>query len=164
MINRLLFLILLGIALFAVSAEAEPYPPKVNSPEGVVFKLYQDYAWEAVMAAGYDGLMQQPPQILKRYFDDNLTALILRDRKCSEKGEICRLDFVPIWASQDPAAVDLTVEKTKKKDIVKVKFRYPSTNEKIELKYRVTNTPRGWRVSDIAGKDWSLLAILSSPE
>lgn len=108
--------------------------------------------------------MQQPPKILKQYFDENLTALILRDRKCSEKGEICRLDFVPMWASQDPAAVDLTVEKTGKKDIIKVQFRYPSTNEKIELKYRVTKTPNGWRISDIAGKDWSLLAILSSPE
>ena len=116
------------------------------------------------MAAGYDGLMQQPPQILKQYFDDNLTALILRDRKCSEKGEICRLDFVPIWAAQDPAAVDLSVEKTKKKDIIKVKFRYPSNNEKIELTYRVTKTLKGWRISEISGKDWSLLAILSSPE
>lgn len=126
--------------------------------------VIKDYAWEAVMAAGYDGLMQQPSQILKRYFDDNLTALILRDRKCSEKGETCRLDFVPMWASKDPTAVDLTVEQTEKKEIINVKFRYPGTKEKIELKYRVTQTPKGWRISDIAGKDWSLLAILSAPE
>jgi hypothetical protein len=164
MINRLLTFVLLATALFAATAEAELRPPKVNSPEGIVFKLYRDYAWEAVMAAGYDGLMQQPPRILKQYFDDNLTDLILRDRKCSEKGEICRLDFVPIWASQDPAAVDLTVEKTNKKNIIKVTFRYPSNKENIELKYRVTNTPKGWRISDIVGKEWSLLALLSSPE
>lgn len=164
MIIRFLSLLVIAFALFASSAWAELQPPRVNSPEGIVFKLYRDYAWEAVIAAGYDGLMQQPPKILKQYFDENLTALILRDRKCSEKGEICRLDFVPMWASQDPAAVDLTVEKTGKKDIIKVQFRYPSTNEKIELKYRVTKTPNGWRISDIAGKDWSLLAILSSPE
>jgi len=164
MIKRLVTLLLLATTLFAASADAELRPPKENSPEGIVFKLYKDYAWEAVMAAGYDGLMQQPPKILKQYFDDCLTSLILRYRKCSEKGEICRLDFVPIWASQDPAAVDLTVEKTKKKDIIKVKFRYPSNNEKIELKYRVTQTPKGWRISDIAGKDWSLQAILSAPE
>src|SRR6266568_914145 len=123
MIRRLVTILLLATALFAASADAEIRPPKENSPEGIVFKLYRDYAWEAVMAAGYDGLMQQPPQILMQYFDDNLSALILRDRKCSEKGEICRLDFVPIWTSQDPAAVDLTVEETEKKDIVKVKFR-----------------------------------------
>ncbi len=164
MIKTLVTLLLLTTALFTASADAGLRPPKENSAEGIVFKLYKDYAWEAVMAAGYDGLMQQPPQILKQYFDINLTALILRDRKCSDKGEICRLDFVPVWASQDPAAVDLTVEKTKSKDIIKVKFRYPSNNEKIELKYRVTRTPKGWRISDIAGKDWSLLAILSAPE
>lgn len=161
---RFLSLVVIASALFASSAWAELRPPRVNSPEGIVFKLYRDYAWEAVIAAGYDGLMQQPPQILKQYFDDNLTNLILRDRKCSEKGEICRLDFVPIWDSQDPAAVDLTVEKSEKKNIIKVKFRYPSTNKKIELKYRVTMTPKGWRISDISGKDWSLLAILSSLE
>jgi hypothetical protein len=87
MIKRLISLILLATALFAVTAEAELRPPRVNSPEGIVFKIYKDYAWEAVMAAGYDGLMQQPPQILKQYFDDKLAALILRDRKCSEKGK-----------------------------------------------------------------------------
>jgi len=40
----------------------------------------------------------------------------------------------------------------------------PSTNEKIELVYHVTNTAKGWRISDISGKDWSLLKILLSPE
>ena len=164
MINKVLCFALFLTALFAVSAEAEHHPPKANSPEGIVFKLYRDYAWEAVIAAGYDGLMQQPPQILKQYFDDNLTALILRDRKCSEKGEICRLGFVPMWDSQDPGASDLTVEKTEQEDAIKVKFRYPGNNKEIELKYRVTKTPKGWRISDISGKDWSLLAILSSPE
>jgi len=161
---RLLSIVVVVTALFTASAEAELRPPNLNSPEGIVFKVYRDYAWEAVMAAGYDGLMQEPPQILKQYFDDNLTDLILRDRKCSEKGEICRLDFVPIWDSQDPAATDLKVEKTEKKNIIRVKFRYPSTNKNIQLKYRVTKTPKGWRISDITGKDWSLLAILSSPE
>lgn len=164
MIIRFLYLMVIASALIASPAWAELQPPRVNSPEGIVFQLYRDYAWEAVIAAGYDGLMQQPSQILQQYFDENLIALILRDRKCSENGEICRLDFVPMWASQDPAAVDLTVEKTESKNIIKVQFRYPGTNEKIELKYRVTKTPMGWRISDIAGKDWSLLAILSSPE
>jgi len=161
---RLFSLLLLTTALFVTSAEARPRPPKENSPEGIVFKVYRDFAWEAVMAGGGYGLMQQPPEVLKQYFDNKLTSLILRDRKCSEKGEVCRLDFVPIWDSQDPAAVDLTVEKTKKNNIIKVEFRYPSSNEKIELSYRVTNTAKGWRISDISGKDWSLLKILSSAE
>jgi hypothetical protein len=164
MILRLVTLSIVAATLLVASAEAAPSPPKANTPEGIVFKVYRDFAWEAVMAGGWDGLMEQPPAILKQYFDDKLTALILRDRKCSEKGEICRLDFVPIWASQDPAAVDLTVEKTKKTNIIKVQFRYPSTNEKMELRYQVTSTTKGWRISDISGKDWSLLKILSSPE
>jgi hypothetical protein len=164
MINRFLALVLLVFPLFATVAEADLRPSKVNSPDGIVVKLYRDYAWEAVMAAGLDGLMQQSPPVLKQYFDDNLVALILRDRKCSDKGDICRLDFDPIWSSQDPAAVDLTVARTNKNNIIKVQFRYPSTNEKIELRYHVTNTVKGWRINDISGKNWSLLKILSSPE
>jgi hypothetical protein len=164
MILRLFSLLVLAAALLVASAEAAPRRPKVNSPEGIVFKVYRDFAWEAVMGGRGDGLMQQPSRILKQYFDEKLTSLILRDRACSRKGEVCRLDFVPMWDSQDPAAVDLTVEKTEKNNIIKVQFRYPGSNEKIELKYRVTRTPKGWRISDIAGKDWSLLAILSKPE
>lgn len=164
MILRLFMPLLLTTALFVTSAIASSLPPKANSPEGIVSKVYKDYAWEAVMADGGDGLMQQPPQILKQYFDEKLTSLILRDRACSEKGGVCRLDFAPIWASQDPAALDLKVGKADQGNIIRVQFRYPSTNEKIELKYSVTKTNQGWRISNIAGKDWSLLKILSSPE
>ena len=153
-----------AVALIITSAEASPRPPKANSPEGIVLKVYRDYAWEAVMAGGWDGLMEQPRKVLEQYFDEKLTSLILNDRACAEKEGMCRLDFVPIWASQDPSAGDLTVEKTDKANIIKVKFRYPSNNEKIELKYRVTKTTKGWRISDITGKDWSLLSILSSSE
>ena len=91
-------------------------------------------------------------------------ALILKDRACTEKKGMCNLSFVPIWGSQDPGARDLTVEKTDKPNIIIVKFRYPGNDEKVELKYRLTKTAKGWRISDVSGKDWSLFSILSSPE
>lgn len=164
MILRVLCFIALSTVLLITSTEAALRPPKANSPDGIVFKLYRDYAWEAVMAQGWDGLLEQPRKVLEQYFDEKLSSLILRDQACAEKEGMCRLDFDPIWASQDPSAGDLTVEKTKKADIIAVKFRYPSTNKKILLKYRVTKTSKGWRISDIIGEDWSLLAILSAPE
>lgn len=139
--------------------------PPASAPEGMVFQLYKEYAWEAVLTGGPDGLMQQPREVLESYFDTNLASLILKDRACVKKRrEICKLDFDPIWASQDPSAGDLNVEKTKNENIVKVQFRYPSTDERIELLYRLTKTSKGWRISDISSKQWSLLAILSSKE
>jgi hypothetical protein len=153
------------LSFLITSVEATPRPPDSNSPEGIVFKLYRDYAWEAIMAGSFsDELLEQPQNVLEQYFDEKLTALILKNRVCEEKKGMCNLDFNPIWDSQDPSAGDLTVEKTDKQNIVSVKFRYPSTDERTELKYRVTKTAAGWRISDISGKDWSLVSILSRPE
>jgi len=164
MILRSTLLTVVAIAVLITSAEAVPRPPKANSQQGTVLKLYRDFAWEAVMdVPGWDGLMDQPRKVLDQYFDEKLTSLILRDRACAEKKGMCRLDFCPIWASQDPSAGDLQVEPSDKPNYVSVKFRYPSTNEKVELKYRLTQTPKGWRISDIIGPDWSLLNILTAP-
>lgn len=156
-------MLLLGI-LFIPNAESSSISQKTNSPESIVFQIYRDFAWEAVMAENFDGLMEQSRSGLERYFDDKLTSLILKDRACAEKEGLCSLDFLPIWSSQDPGARELKIETTDNQNIIKVKFIYPSTDEKIELLYRVTKTPKGWRISDISGKDWSLLLILTSPK
>jgi len=152
------------ISLLINSVQAAPFQPNDRSPEGIVLKVYKDFAWEAVMAGPYDGLIQQPKNVLEQYFDEKLTTLILKDRACAERKGMCNLDFDPIWDSQDPSAGDLTVEKTDNQNIISVKFRYPSNDKKIELKYRVTKTTKGWRISDISGKNWSLVSILSKPE
>lgn len=164
MVLRSILLTFFAITLLTLSVGAAPFQPNDSSPEGIVFKIYKDFAWEAVMSGPYDGLMQQPQIVLEQYFDEKLTSLILKDRACAKKKGMCNLDFLPIWDSQDPSAGDLTVEKTNKPYIISVTFRYPSIDKKIELKYRVTKTTKGWRISNISGKDWSLLLILSSPQ
>lgn len=164
MIKKSISLFSLAVTLFITSAEAAQSLTSANSPETTVLKFYRDFAWEAVMdVPGWDGLIDQPKNVLGQYFDERLTFLILRDRECAKKNGQCRLDFLPIWASQDPGAGDLKVEKSGEADCVLVTFRYPSTNEKIQLKYRISETPKGWRISDIKGPDWSLLSILESP-
>lgn len=160
---RSILFALFAMALLATSVEAAPGSPNADSPEGVVIKVYRDFAWEAVMAEGSGGLMEQSRIVLKQYFDEKLVSLILKDRACAEKEGQCKLDFLPIWASQDPGAEELKVKKTDKTNIIAVNFRYPSTTERIDLRYRVTKTSKGWRISDIEGKDWSLLSILSPP-
>ena len=163
MVLRSLLLVFFAAALLITSAEASPHLSNTDSPEATVLKLYRDFAWEAVMEVPeWEGLMDQPRKVLDQYFDDNLSSLILKDRACAEKEGLCRLDFLPIWDSQDPTARDLKVEKSGKPDVVLVKFRYLTTNEKVELKYRLSKTSRGWRISDITGQAWSLLSILTS--
>jgi|MudIll2142460700_1097286.scaffolds.fasta_scaffold139748_2 hypothetical protein len=164
MVSRSILFSFFAITFAINSVEAAPFQPNDKSPDGIVLRVYKDFAWEAVMARSFDGLMQQPKGVLKQYFDEKLTSLILKDQACAEKKGMCNLSFVPIWGSQDPSAGDLTVEKTDDPNIITVKFRYCCNDEKIELKYRVTKTGKGWRISDISGKNWSLLSILSSPE
>jgi hypothetical protein len=152
--------------LFAVltisisSLSAAPPPP---GPDAVVSQLYKDFAWEAVPDhAEKPGLIEQPRAVLQRYFDDGLTNLILADRACAERThEICRLDFSPIWDSQDPAASGLKVSATKDPSVVNVTFRDPESHDVTELTYRMTKTQAGWRVHDIAYKSHeSLLTLL----
>jgi hypothetical protein len=147
-LTRLVFVcmfLMLGSVAYAASSG--------DRPEDTVARMYKDFAWEAVIdEPRWDGeqLIEQPEPILRRYFDDRLTALILRDRACVAKShEICRLNFDPIWASQDPGATELKVFPATSSNIVQVQFRYPGDKARIKLSYRMMRTARGWRIADI---------------
>jgi hypothetical protein len=151
------------LAVLTISIARLSAAPPPTGPDVVVSQLYKDFAWEVVPDhAEKPGLIDQPRAVLRRYFDDGLTNLILEDRACAERThEICRLDFSPIWDSQDPAASGLKVSPTKDPNVVRVTFRYPGSNELMELSYRMTKTKDGWRVHDIAYHSHaSLLSLL----
>ncbi len=135
-----------------------------------VAQLYRDFAWEAVVEEpdwrGH-GLLEQPRSMLLRYFDERLTDLLLRDRACQIRTRgLCRLDFDPIWASQDPGATELKVLPTQDSAVVVVTFRYPNiTRDSIALKYQLKRTKSGWRIDDISqGTEPSLATLLSRKE
>jgi hypothetical protein len=152
------------VVVFVSSLTAQRAKPP--DAAATVAQLYRDFAWEAVVEEppwhGHD-LIDQPRAVLLRYFDERLTDLLLADRACASRTHaICRLDFLPIWASQDPAATGLKVLPTQDSSVVVVKFRYPSGGDSIELRYQVLKTKRGWRIDDISqGSRWSLRALLS---
>jgi hypothetical protein len=142
---------LIPLLLFSASISAWAADP---TPVQVVTRLYCDFAWEALIEeptpAG-DTLIDQPKAVLERYLDDNLTALILKDRECVRRThEVCRLDFVPIWASQDPGGTSgLHVSSSRDKPaIVNVRFRYVD-GQMANLRFDMVKTPRGWRVADV---------------
>lgn len=74
---------------------------------------------------------------------------MVQDRQCATtSGEPCNLDFDPIFASQDPAAIDLSIRSVPN-DMVAVEFTYPSSGEKVKLEYRLAKSQAGWRIGDI---------------
>lgn len=134
----------------------------------VVYLLYKDYAWEALFedsgkVAGKP-LLSQPRRVLARYFDDTLVRLLLKEQAClaQHTGEVCNLDFNPIFASQDPGAAGLKIESSTPAQ-VEVQFIHPSDRSTVRLVYRMVHTRSGWRIDDIRypGTKTSLKSLLS---
>lgn len=135
-----------------------------KKPEDVVAWLYRDYSWEAVMDMNWENasLIEQSKKVLTQYFSVELADLILKDRDYVERThEIGKLDFDPIFASQDPAATKLKISPGSDANHVDVLFQYPGTDEITHLIYKVAKMKSGWRITDIIYKDGvSLSAIL----
>ncbi|MCA2988919.1 MAG: hypothetical protein INH02_16020 [Gemmatimonas sp.] len=141
----------------------------VSSPATVVAQLYRDYAWEIVLedAHGWSTLLDEPRDVLTKYFDDPLVDLLEQDRRCRERTRaICTLDGSPIWYSNDPDARRLTIAGGADSTEIAVSFtrsQPPPDGEIIKLTYRMARTPRGWRVHDVRFPEGgSLVALLSA--
>jgi len=128
-------------------------------PVFVIYRLYKDYGWAALFhdSDGADAskflgksLARQPKNILMRYFDKDLVALLIRDANCvkSNPGKECRLGFDPIFASQDVAAYDLKITDVGEGK-VSVEYTYPSNSEKIRLLFFTRKVKDKWKISDI---------------
>jgi len=160
LVSLLILVTLCGTPPFkAIAADYRNY----RKPEDVVAWLYRDYAFDAIMSEYWKdaSLIQQPENILRLYFTNELTSLILKDRQCVERThEICNLDFDPIFASQDPGAADLKISPLDSSGVVHVQFTYPSNGEKINLSYAVVKTKSGWRIKDIIYKEGRSLGKL----
>jgi len=112
-------------------------------------------------------LDKQSYEVLTKYFDEALSSLFVKNQQCMRKtGEVCSLDFDPIFASQDSAATDLTIKQTNG-NTVQVQFIYPSNGQKINLEYKTVKTANGWRISDIVyegSPKFSLKQLLSGKQ
>jgi hypothetical protein len=156
---------LAAIAIIAITSSIPAQKVKASPGLDVVARLYRDFAWEAVVETpiwrGHE-LLDQPRAVLARYFDDDLVRLWLADRACEARThEICKIDFMPIWDSQDPSGTFVNIAPTEDSTVVTVELRHPYNQLKL-LHYRLVKTAAGWRIHDIVlpGK-WSLVSILS---
>lgn len=145
---------ILAFALFATSSAACLAAPRVTESADVtvVARLYKDFAWQALGSMQNlfgKPVQQQSESILRQYFDPGLAALLVQERNCViRRREVCNMDFDPLFASQDPAATDFTIQ-GQGIGKVTVAFTYPSNGEKVKLDFLLKQVGRNWRISDV---------------
>jgi len=137
-------------ATFCVAVSCQAGHP-VAAQVDVVTKLYKDFAFESVIEepeAGA-GVLSSNPAVQAKYFTPRLSALIREDANCTVKThEICKLDWLPIWDSQDPIGATVKVLATSKTNKVNVEVRYQQ--EVKTLTYTLQRIGQGWRIDDIS--------------
>ena len=145
---------------------------ELDAKKAIVYQLYKDFGWSAVFDASGEAkyylgktIEEQLQDVLSKYFSPELVTLFLQEANCNaiRKGELCNLEFDPIFASQDPAASELSISSVEN-DNVTVQFIYPSNGMKVNLLYKLAKFKEGWRISDIiypGNNAPSLKAILS---
>lgn len=93
-VKKTLFFIILFLSLLNLHANDQEKIP-------VLKQLYK--AFPATGGLNDQSIVEQKKVILEKYFDKQLSSLITRDNLCKQRTqEICKLDFDPIYASQDP--------------------------------------------------------------
>jgi hypothetical protein len=105
--------------------------------------------------------MAQSVRVLQRTFTPDLVQLILKNRQWEARTHDVNMDFVPMWASQDPWAQEITIRSGATPDLVDVSYRSASSRTKIHLSYQLTKKSSAWRIADIHyDKGASLAEIL----
>lgn len=146
------------ISLAFTSAACFGADTKKSSPEDFIRSLYHFHQpgrdtpdWFA------------DKRTLAKYFAKELTALFIKDDECVKREQgVCNLDFDPIYDAQDfeKETTNIQIAAVESQpDLFNVTFTNLGTRT---LVYRLTNTPNGWRISDIKyPKGPSLKEILS---
>lgn len=148
----------LFISLVFISAACFGADTKNSSPEDFLRSLYRFHQPWTEQRSWFDN-----KQTLSKYFDKELTALFIKDDECKKREQgICNLDFDPIYDAQDfeKETTNLQIAaKVGQSELFNVTFTNLGTRT---LVYRLTNTPSGWRISDIKyPEEPSLKEILS---
>jgi hypothetical protein len=138
--------------LFCVLACLSSAAPAAEPDIEFIKRLYERYAWEATdnVPKSATLFIDEPRAELLKYLTAPLADALLQDRQCAKRTrQICRLDFSPMWASQDPGAAELRFERCSTPSRVKVSFKHPGSGERIVIEYVLAQTERGPRVADV---------------
>jgi hypothetical protein len=146
MFKTILFLFTLTAATFAGEL----------SPEDVVAQLYKAY--------GTEQSSEGETRLFSRCFDHDLMQLYLRDKR-EAKGEVGRLEVVPLYNAQEIQITDFSISApriTGSEALVTVRFKNIGKSTRIECVLH--RTANGWKISDLRYDDGSSLKkILQNP-
>jgi len=148
----------LFISLVFTSTACFGADAKKSSPEDFIRSLYRFHQPGKDTPFWFDD-----KRTLSKYFDKELTTLFIKDDECKKREQgVCNLDFDPIYDGQDleKETTNLQIAAVVgQPDLFKVTFTNLGTRT---LVYGLTNTPSGWRISDIKYPEGpSLKEILS---
>ena len=146
--------------LLALTAATTTFAGEL-SPKAVVAQLYKAY--------GTEQSPEGETHLFTRYFDDELLKLYLKDVR-EAKGEVGRLDAVPLYNAQEIQITDFSISapkitgpsRTGMEALVTVRFK--NIGKPTRVKCVLHRTVHGWKISDIRyDNGYSLKKILQSP-
>jgi hypothetical protein len=139
------------------SACVEPTP---GGPGDVVRALYAAFPWD-----GQEAVMTAPRDVLAKYFDDQLTRLLLKDLECRRRtGEYCWLTVDPIYVAQDAQITEMRFCGSNRGPEW-IEARFSNFGHRTVVAYKVgTRSPLGWRIADVDDSHGpTLVEYLSKP-
>lgn len=146
--------------LLSTSAVIYAENPPVQSPERLIRSVYSEHQpWKKKT------IILQDKDSLARYFDEQLSELILKENECVKTTrELCNLDFDPIMDAQDFEATkpDLKIIKVQSK-VDSLSYKVTFTNiSKRTLIYQLCDANNGWKICDIVYPDGNTLKSILS--
>lgn len=118
------------IFCFVVVFEIASYADQVSYQ--LLQNMYKTYP--ATGSLKDKSILEANSKQLEKYFDSNLSRLLTRDIQCAKKNQgICKLDFDPIYASQDPEIKNIKM--TDNQSTIDVSLFYFGQNCPIKIIY-----------------------------
>jgi len=101
------------------------------------------------------GIFLDKPSDVHRYFADDLAALIIADDAAAAKrGDVPELDGDPFVDAQDWAITDIAIHvDSETATAAKATVTFKNFKEPHAVHLDLVETPKGWRISDIAWKE-----------
>jgi hypothetical protein len=155
-----LALVLLLFAAHGASAQKARGAAAASSPDAVVKELYR------VHRKGYGHVfVKEGRKLQQRFFDQNLAGLLWKDLTETPEDEVGRLDFDPLYNAQDTHITRFSVgAPILEGDKATVHVTFNNYDRKENLKFLMTKTATGWKISNIDyGEGSTLLKILTEP-
>ncbi len=155
-----LALVLLLVAAPNAAAQKARGAAAASSPDAVVKELYR------LHRKGYGRVFaKEGRKLQQRFFDDNLAGLLWKDLTETPEDEVGRLDFDPLYNAQD---IHITLFRvgtpSLEGDHATVPVTFKNYDRKENLKFLLTKTNTGWKISNIDyGEGFNLLKILTEP-